>query len=618
LLLAGAAGRQVVFFESDVADFRVLEQGLAANTDAVILDAGGDGLAQMAAYLDGHTGLAAIHIVSHGAPGALELGTVALDEQALKTDAADMQTLAAALAPGGDLVLWGCDVAAGPAGEAFIRDLADRTGANVAASAHLVGAADLGGSWQLQETAGSVHTADPFSAAARASFDHVLQWIPVASMSSGRYEQTATLLNNGEVLVAGGIGSNGLPQASAELFDPASDTWSYAGSMSTARMLHTATLLPNGMVLVAGGYTNGFHPVASAELYDPSSNAWYSAGSLSDARVGAVATLLPDGQALITGGLNNSGNLASAELYDPGSNTWYPAAPMNTPRYYPSATLLADGTVLVAGGFNGDAYVGDLTSAEVYDSGSNTWSPVGDMSTGREVHTATLLTDGTVLVTGGALDDVVISGTELYDPSSASWSVRGDLSTPREGQTAILLTDGRVLVAGGFDGVYIQASADMYDPGSGTWYAAESMGAARFYHTATLLPDGTVLVTGGYGGGSLSSAELYVPDDLPAPHHGNVHVTAGSSQAALPADALPTGGAGTFTVTLFPAADTGLRPASTPSSATVAPATANQFLRTIPAGEATIPPLDVSIAAYDPNGDIDVNGGGTLPFGLPG
>jgi hypothetical protein len=125
---AGAPGTQVVFFEPGVAGFQVLRQGLAAGADAVELDGSGDGLAEMAAFLRGRHGLSAVHLVSHGAPGALQLGSAALDEQALADRPAEVAALGQALAPGGDLLLWGCGVAAGPQGQAFLRELASASG----------------------------------------------------------------------------------------------------------------------------------------------------------------------------------------------------------------------------------------------------------------------------------------------------------------------------------------------------------------------------------------------------------------------------------------------------------------------------------------------------------
>ena len=109
------------------------------------------------------------------------------------------------------------------------------------------------------------------------------------------------MLPNGKVLVAGGQDSSGSPFASAELYDPASGSWSATGSLNTARYFHTATLLPNGMVLVAGG-VHRWHFFASAELYDPASGTWTATGSLNTARYFHTATLLPNGMVLVAGG----------------------------------------------------------------------------------------------------------------------------------------------------------------------------------------------------------------------------------------------------------------------------------------------------------------------------
>jgi len=125
------------------------------------------------------------------------------------------------------------------------------------------------------------------------------QFEETGSLATARYFHTATLLPNGKVLVAGGaIGYT--PLASAELYDPATGTWTATESLHTARFFHTATLLPNGKVLVAGGAGNGY--LASAELYDPATETWTATGSLHTARDLHTATLLPNGKVLVAGG----------------------------------------------------------------------------------------------------------------------------------------------------------------------------------------------------------------------------------------------------------------------------------------------------------------------------
>src|SRR5213078_4533407 len=158
------------------------------------------------------------------------------------------------------------------------------------------------------------------------------------SLGAGRYRHTATLLPSGKVLVAGG--SNGSDLSSAELYDPASGTWTATGSLGTARDAHTATLLPNGEVLVAGGYTGS--ALSSAELYDPASGTWTATGSLGTARDAHTATLLPNGKVLVAGG-NNGYALSSAELYDPGLGFdpgWQPLLTMVSPSILPSGSKL--------------------------------------------------------------------------------------------------------------------------------------------------------------------------------------------------------------------------------------------------------------------------------------
>lgn len=291
-------------------------------------------------------------------------------------------------------------------------------------------------------------------------------WTLTGPMNAARNLCTATLLGNGEVLVAGG-NANG-PQASAELYNPSTNTWTPTGSMHTARYQHTAVLLQNGQVLVAGGYSdNATNPfLNSAELYNPATGTWTTTGSLHTARIYDTMTLLTNGQVLVAGGYNTSATavniLASAELYNPATGTWTLTGKMHTPRTGHAAALLASGQVLVAAGEN---YRSSLTSAELFNPASGTWTLTGNLHAARNQHTATLLANGQVLVAGGQNGTSFVANAELFNPATAVWTTTGSLNTPRIEHTATLLANGQVLVAGGQDSAYnYLASAELYAP----------------------------------------------------------------------------------------------------------------------------------------------------------
>ena len=330
-------------------------------------------------------------------------------------------------------------------------------------------------------------------------------------MATARQQHTATLLPNGQVLVGGGWNDITGFLASAELYNPATGAWAVPGSLAIPRREHTATLLPNGQVLVTGGYAGfgGGDYLASAELYDPATGTWTATGSMATGRSDHTATLLPNGRVLVAGGINTTGFLASAELYDPVTGMWTATDSMTTIRYYQTATLLPNGQVLVAGGAGGTI----LASAELYNPVTGTWTATGNLATERYLHTATLLPSGNVLVTGGSRTGQDLASAELYDPSTGIWSVTGSLAIARKEHTATLLPNGQVLVADGrvtYPRLHRIATAELYDPASGNWTATANLLPARFEHTATLLPNGRVLVSGGNSSnGTLARADLY-------------------------------------------------------------------------------------------------------------
>lgn len=145
------------------------------------------------------------------------------------------------------------------------------------------------------------------------------------NLSRPRQFHTATLLTNGQVLIAGGYTTvNGLAGwKSTELYDPSTGTFSVAGDMTAARFFHTATLLPDGKVLIVGGNNSiaggcFCDPLPSAQLYDPSTASFTPTGGMAIAKSAHTATLLRNGKVLVTGGAANHSS-TGAELYDPST-----------------------------------------------------------------------------------------------------------------------------------------------------------------------------------------------------------------------------------------------------------------------------------------------------------
>jgi hypothetical protein len=351
-------------------------------------------------------------------------------------------------------------------------------------------------------------------------------WSFTGSLQQARNYFTATLLNNGQVLIVGGTYRGTFVQyglTSAELYNPATGTFSTTGSLNTGRYGHTATLLNNGKVLIAGGTNSSTGALSSAELYDPTSGTFTVTGSLSCA-CRYSATLLTNGMVLFSGGFDGTNGVSSAELYNPTSGAFVSTGSLNVARAGPSSTLLGNGKVLVAGGvyYTGvipyTAVAHYLSSAELYNPATGTFTLTGNLHTARSSQTATLLKNGNVLLAAGQNDNTqnygYLSSAELYNPATGKFTVTGSLNTPRFLHTAHLLSSGKVLIVAGnhFGSI---ASAELYDPTSGAFSNTSSLNTPRQGHASALLTNGQVLAVGGYESqlgnhrGYLASAELF-------------------------------------------------------------------------------------------------------------
>ena len=376
-------------------------------------------------------------------------------------------------------------------------------------------------------------------------------------MMEMRIDATATRLPDGRVLIAGGwnqlrtglaggesdVSTRAL--ATAEIFDPATETFSTTGPLIQARRDATATLLADGRVLIAGGFRSA--PTAdggeelgeilgSAEIFDPGTNTFSSVGAMMSTRGFHSATLLQDGTVLLAGGIGRggepptgpgSGPLDSVESYDPTTQTFRSIGnPMHAGRYQPTAMLLSDGRVLIVGD------EGSLPLADVFDPTNEGFTAIAATDAGASASSAGILPDGRVLLIGEGLRTdgtrILSPSWQVFDPTTDTFTVLA--SGGEFGDVAVPLRDGRILVMGAPPpglGLPVEPTSQVFDPATGSIVNVGPMNNLRESgQTATLLADGRVLVAGGRLGNpqdigsttnppytyiALRSAELFEP-----------------------------------------------------------------------------------------------------------
>lgn len=357
---------------------------------------------------------------------------------------------------------------------------------------------------------------------------------PLGAGGPSGFGNTATLLMDGRVLLAGG--------GSAAVYDPKANALTAIGVQGSYSGINpSATLLSDGRVLLAGGWISEMGPfqlyTTQSEIFDPATNSFAPPQFMYFAKACPSSVLLNNGKVLIAGGsaYTEPFGEASAEVYDPVSGAFTIAGPYasspspdghpldSNSGWCPNAFLRSDGKVAILWMGNGVDGV-----SEVFDPATNTFTSLPTQSFQWLPEVAGVqLASGLVLFTGGndGLGASTFAG--LYDPNSGLVTPTGSLNTARTDQTVVLLPDGTALVAGGqVLGLNVAnrgvSSAEIFDPASGTFNPTGDMPAGAFGQTATVLLDGTVLMAGGYGPGSgpspPGSNSIYHPNKLvPAP-----------------------------------------------------------------------------------------------------
>ena len=306
----------------------------------------------------------------------------------------------------------------------------------------------------------------------------------VPQMRKTRFDHTATLLSDGRVLIVGGFEEGFLETLrTAEIFDPATQTFAWVeDTMVVGRASHTATLLDDGTVLIVGG-SDGINGFSTAEIFDPQDETFTPlANEMLRDRYDQTATLVTIDAApfvLVTGGFDGFNTVAYATFFDPDTRTFgnrngelAAEDPLAKGRLAHTATTLLDGRVLVAGGFVGTLESGDPTVvSELFDPlFADPFTLTGELIDARSGHTAALLPDGSVLIAGGidgAMD--ILDSAEMYDADAGLFHQIAPLNFKRTVPVSTVLPDGTVLISGGNDSSLLfdpepVSTAELFDP----------------------------------------------------------------------------------------------------------------------------------------------------------
>ena len=332
----------------------------------------------------------------------------------------------------------------------------------------------------------------------------------VSSMIQKRAAHTSTLLKDGRVLIAGGIVEDGngneLPMTNSEIFYPETGEFKKISGMVEAHCNHSATLLENGEVLIIGGWKKGGRSDA-IEIFNPETNKFRLAARLEKPLQAHNAVLLNDGKILIVGGnFSESDYSMYAYLYDYKTNSLTKTGKLNYGRMAFTATLLKNGNVLIAGGKDANEV---LNTAEIYNYNTGEFELTGNLKTNRYKHGASLMQNGNVVLIGGS-DKNDWNGkyksAEVFDAAKGEFTELIELNEERfklqEG--VITLANGNVLAGGG------NKTLEVFNSSLNKFFAAGELDDTNYYTCLTLLSDGSVLITGGYNNKIETTDKAYI------------------------------------------------------------------------------------------------------------
>jgi serine/threonine protein kinase len=353
------------------------------------------------------------------------------------------------------------------------------------------------------------------------------RWLDYGSLPEGVWGNGVTQFGSGQVAIfSASSGSPSSPTLETWTLDPKTGSIAGGPAMARSQAVPAVAVFNGGSVMIAGGW-GGSNPISDAEILDASTGSFTAVASMAYPRSQATATDIGNGRVLVAGGWTqyDSGSsvftaTASAEIYNINTRSWSAAASMSTPRALATATRLQDGRVLVAGGDSGwqgpDAPGANqqvLSSAEIYNPANDAWQNAGNMSVPRATQSASLLSNGHVLLTGGWSDgsQLGLVSTDEFVPGTG-WHKAADMPGPHGQARLVALKDGRLLEVGGVGGSgNATAETDLYDPDTGTWQRSGDLLRPLYWPAIVVLSDGRVLLVGGADDNISSRLELYTP-----------------------------------------------------------------------------------------------------------